>query len=167
MSWTARDEKVILTKHPHRIGYTSKYMTGLIITLIALFLLYLFRRDPKPLGLPSTQYQLGSGPYHVWLPGTLLLLIAILILIMTDLLRKKTRYTITNRRLAIEKGLISKSVKEANLTQVQDVVVHQSALQRLLNVGDLEVRTEVGAQGVIWLWDVPRPRDFERAVFTR
>lgn len=63
--------------------------------------------------------------------------------------------------------MLSKSIKEASLTQIQDVIVHQSALQRLLNVGDLEVRTEAGGQGVIWLWDVPKPREFERSVFSR
>ncbi len=167
MSWTARDEKVVLSKHPHRIGYSSKYLTFLVILLIALFSLYLFRRNSSPLGIPSTQVQFLSGPYHIWLPGIVLLIIAILILILTELHRRTARYTVTTRRVSIEKGMLSKSVKEANLTQIQDVVVHQSAIQRLLNVGDLEVRTEVGGQGVIWLWDVPKPRDFERAIFNR
>ncbi len=167
MSWTARDEKIILTKHPHRIGYTSKYLTSLVIALIALFSLYFFRRNTSPIGLPSTQFQLGGGPYHVWIPGILLFLVASLILLMTELHRRSTRYTVTNRRIGIERGIISKSVRESALTQVEDVVVHQSAMQRILNVGDLEVRTEAGSQGVLWIWDAPRPRDFERAIFTR
>lgn len=169
MSWTAKDEKLVLSKHPARIGYTSRYLTIIIIFLISVFTLYLFRHAP-PLGLTSTSsgaIHLGSGVYYIWLPSIFLLLIALLILLVTESHRRATRYTITSRRVAIESGLLSKSVKEASLTQIQDVVIHQGALQRLLNVGDLEVRTEIGGQGVIWLWDVPKPREFERAVFNR
>lgn len=160
---------MVLSKHPARIGYTSRYLTAIIIILIATFTLYLFRHAP-PFGLYSTAsgaIHFGSGTYYVWLPDIVLLIIAILILILTESHRRATRYTITSQRVAIESGLISKSVKEASLTHIQDIVVHQSALQRLLNVGDLEVRTEVGGQGVIWLWDVPKPREFERAVFNK
>lgn len=169
MSWTARDEKVVLTKHPARIGYTSKYLTAIVLILIAVFTLYLFRHAP-PFGLYSTAsaaFRFGSGSYYVWWPSIGLLLIAFIIIILTESHRRATRYTITSRRVAIESGLFGKSVKEASLAQIQDVVVHQSALQRLLNVGDLEVRTEVGSQGVFWLWDVPKPREFERAVFNK
>ncbi len=169
MSWTARDEKIVLTKHPARIGYTSRYLTATVIILIALFTLYLFRHRP-PFGLYSTSSEairFGSGSYYVWWPSIILLVFAILIILLTESHRRATRYTITSRRVAVETGLLSKSIKEASLAQIQDVVVHQSALQRLLNVGDLEVRTEVGSQGVIWLWDVPKPREFERSVFNR
>ncbi len=169
MSYTARDEKVVLSKHPARIGFTSRYLTAIVILLISLFTLYLFRHRP-PFGLFSTSseaIQLGNGSYYVWWPSVILFILAILIILLTESHRRATRYTITSRRVAIETGLLSKSIKEASLTQIQDVVVHQSALQRLLNVGDLEVRTEVGGQGVIWLWDVPKPREFERSIFNR
>ncbi len=169
MGWTSADEKVVLTKHPARIGYTSKYLTAIVIILIALFTLYVFRHSP-PFGLYSTAsapFRFGSGIYYVWWPSIILLIFALLIIMLTESHRRGTRYTITNRRVAIESGMLGRSVKEASLAQIQDVLIHQSALQRLLNVGDLEVRTEVGSQGVIWLWDVPKPREFERAVFNK
>ena len=169
MSWTARDEKVVLTKHPSRIGYTARYLTAIVIILIAVFTLYIFRHAP-PFSLYSTAsaaFHFGSGIYYVWWPSIILLIFAFLIILLTELHRRATRYTITSRRVAVESGLFGKSVKEASLLQIQDVLVHQSALQRLLNVGDLEIRTEVGSQGVLWLWDVPKPREFERAVFNK
>jgi membrane protein YdbS with pleckstrin-like domain len=169
LSWAARDENVVLTKHPARIGFTSRYLTAIVFILIAVFTLYLFRHHP-PLGLYSTSsaaISIGAGSYYVWWPSVILLIFALLIILLTESHRRATRYTITSKRVAIESGLLSKSIKEASLAQIQDVVVHQSALQRLLNVGDLEVRTEIGSQGVIWLWDVPKPREFERSVFNR
>ncbi len=164
MSWKAQNENIILSKHPHRIGFTSRYLISLIIDVIALFLLYIFRYTPT-LSLFSIGF---SGRQHyVWIPGLALLGIGILIFLFTDLHRRSIRYTVTNRRVNIEKGMLSKSLQEASLQQVQDVLVHQGAIQRILNVGDVEVRTEVGGQGALWLWDVPRPRDFEKAIFTK
>ncbi len=170
MSWTARDEKVTLIRHPARIGYTSKYLGALVIFLVAIFLLYLLRHAASPLGFASWTagpINIGSGSYYFWWPSLILIVIAVLILLVTELHRRSIVYTVTTRRVGIKKGMLSKSVEEASLAQIQDIHVHQSAFQRLLNVGNLEVRTEVGGQGVIWLWNVPKPREFERAIFTK
>lgn len=168
MSWTARDEKIILDKHPHRMTYTSKYLITLVLLLISFFTLYLFRDSPTPLQISALTLGplLGSGLYF-WIPGLILLIIAVILLLLTELHRRSIHYTVTTRRVGVSRGMISKSIREASLLEIQDVVLHQSAVERLLNVGDLEVRTEVGAQGVLWLWNVPKPNEFRRAIFTK
>ena len=55
--------------------------------------------------------------------------------------RVATRYTITNRRLHIKRGIVSRIVQESRLERVQDVTYSQSALQRVLGIGDVDFDT--------------------------
>ena len=52
---------------------------------------------------------------------------------------KSTRYRLTNQRLTIESGLVSKRVDDVDLRAMQDVGLAQSALERILGVGRLEI----------------------------
>ena len=55
-----------------------------------------------------------------------------------------TRYTITNRRLNIKRGIVSREVQETRLERVQNVNYSQSVFQRLLQVGDVDFDTAAG-----------------------
>jgi uncharacterized membrane protein YdbT with pleckstrin-like domain len=55
--------------------------------------------------------------------------------------RVATTYTITDRRLHIKHGIISREVQETRLERVQDVNYGQSLLQRLLRIGDVDFDT--------------------------
>jgi uncharacterized membrane protein YdbT with pleckstrin-like domain len=52
-----------------------------------------------------------------------------------------TRYAITNERLWIQRGLLSRHTQETRLTRVQNVNTDQSALQRVLRVGVVDFDT--------------------------
>jgi uncharacterized membrane protein YdbT with pleckstrin-like domain len=58
--------------------------------------------------------------------------------------RVATRYTITNKRLHIKRGIISREVQETRLERVQNVNYHQSVLQRVLQIGDVDFDTAAG-----------------------
>jgi uncharacterized membrane protein YdbT with pleckstrin-like domain len=55
--------------------------------------------------------------------------------------RGATRYTITNRRLHIKHGIVSREVQETRLERVQDVSYTQSVWQRLMQIGDVDFDT--------------------------
>jgi uncharacterized membrane protein YdbT with pleckstrin-like domain len=55
--------------------------------------------------------------------------------------RVATTYTITDRRLNIKHGIISRKVQETRLQRVQNVNYNQSVFQRLLQVGDVDFDT--------------------------
>jgi hypothetical protein len=52
---------------------------------------------------------------------------------------KSTHYRLTNQRLLIESGLLSKSVDEIDLRYVDDLEFRQSLLDRLLGIGQVFV----------------------------
>lgn len=50
-------------------------------------------------------------------------------------------YIITNRRIVQTEGVVNKSVIDSSLEKINDVVLTQSALGRLMNYGDLDILT--------------------------
>jgi uncharacterized membrane protein YdbT with pleckstrin-like domain len=55
--------------------------------------------------------------------------------------RVATTYTITNRRLNIKRGIVSREIQETRLERVQNVNYRQSAYQRLMQIGDVDFDT--------------------------
>jgi uncharacterized membrane protein YdbT with pleckstrin-like domain len=47
------------------------------------------------------------------------------------------RYHLSNRRLRIEGGVFSKSVREIDVRSIDDILLHQSLLGRMLGVGEI------------------------------
>lgn len=55
--------------------------------------------------------------------------------------RVATTYTITNRRLNIKRGIISREIQETRLERVQNVNYRQSVYQRIMQIGDVDFDT--------------------------
>jgi uncharacterized membrane protein YdbT with pleckstrin-like domain len=64
-----------------------------------------------------------------------------LVLLVGFIRRIETRYTITNQRLRIQRGLLSKSVQQTRIERVQNVNTHQTVFDRLLRVGKVDFDT--------------------------
>ena len=58
--------------------------------------------------------------------------------------RVATSYTITNRRLHIKKGIVSRTIQETRLERVQNVNVTQGVIQRVFQIGDVDFDTAAG-----------------------
>jgi uncharacterized membrane protein YdbT with pleckstrin-like domain len=69
-----------------------------------------------------------------------LVLVALTILI-GFIKRVATTYTITNRRLNIKRGIISREIQETRLERVQNVNYRQSVYQRVMQIGDVDFDT--------------------------
>jgi uncharacterized membrane protein YdbT with pleckstrin-like domain len=78
--------------------------------------------------------------------------------------RRRTTYTITNRRLTIELGLLGREVHETRLEQIQNVNTSQSLLQRALDVGDVSFDTAGGAAFDFSFRGVSQPRRIVRTI---
>ena len=58
--------------------------------------------------------------------------------------RIATSYTITDHRLHIKRGIVSREVQETRLERVQNVNYHQGFFQRVLQIGDVDFDTAAG-----------------------
>src|SRR5262249_28664278 len=88
---------------------------------------------------------------------------ALLTLFIAPLIQRATsEFAVTNRRLIIKLGLISRRTVELNLSRVESIEVHQGVLGRLLDYGTISVN---GTGGTIESFNaIAHPLEFRRAV---
>jgi uncharacterized membrane protein YdbT with pleckstrin-like domain len=114
-------ERVIFEGHPSWRAILGFYLKGLLIAVILGIIAKLVASD-----------------------GTAFLVILV-VLALTVLIgfvkRVATTYTITDRRLNIKRGILSKEVQETRLERVQNVNYSQSVYQRLMQIGDVDFDT--------------------------
>jgi uncharacterized membrane protein YdbT with pleckstrin-like domain len=70
--------------------------------------------------------------------------IVAIVLVAGFIKRVATRYTITDRRLNIKRGIVSRNVQETRLQRVQNVNYQQSVYQRLMQIGNVDFDTAAG-----------------------
>jgi uncharacterized membrane protein YdbT with pleckstrin-like domain len=77
--------------------------------------------------------------------GATVFLIVLVIIGLTILAgfvkRVATTYTITDRRLNIKRGIVSREIQETRLERVQNVNYRQSIFQRVMQIGDVDFDT--------------------------
>ncbi len=73
------------------------------------------------------------------------LVVFVLVLVWGLIRRLATTYTITNRRLTIRSGLLSREHHETRLERVQNVNSRQRMLERMLGIGTVDFDTAGGA----------------------
>jgi membrane protein YdbS with pleckstrin-like domain len=72
---------------------------------------------------------------------------------------KNTQYKVTNQRILVERGVLSKSLEEIDMRSVDDTEFRQSLMERIFKIGDVWiVSTDKVAPKVI-LHGIPDPRN--------
>ena len=84
--------------------------------------------------------------------------LAIICLLIPYLIIRSIRYRITNYRIDLERGLLSKNIDTLELWHVEDIHFHQSLLDRLVNTGDITVLSHDDTTPRLELNGVPNPR---------
>jgi uncharacterized membrane protein YdbT with pleckstrin-like domain len=127
----APGEQVMFQGHPSWRSILGFYIKGLLVILVIAFLVGLVTRianDETDTGLV-----------------VLVAVIGVAIVILAGFIKRvTTHYTITTRRLHIQRGIISRDIQETRLERVQNVNFNQSPLERLLQVGDVDFDTAAG-----------------------
>ena len=136
------EERVIFTVRPTllfvKLGYLLAALAGLaLIALVATF-------DRQ-----------GYVPLTLLIPFALALL---LIPAFYHLKRNTLRYTLTDAKIEIDEGFISRTTRNIPLSKVQDVTVKATVSQRLLRFGDLVVDNSGAEGGVTVFHNIPDPR---------
>jgi uncharacterized membrane protein YdbT with pleckstrin-like domain len=115
-------EQVIFRGHPSWRAILGFYLKGVVVAAVAGLIAKLF----------------GAGGATVFL--VVLVVIGITVLV-GFLKRVATVYTITDRRLNIKRGIVSREVQETRLERVQNVNYRQSIYQRVMQIGDVDFDT--------------------------
>jgi uncharacterized membrane protein YdbT with pleckstrin-like domain len=118
----AQNEQVIYEGRPSWRSILGFYIVGLVLVVIAGVI--------AKFALDST----GSA--------VAVAAVAFLVLLLVGWLKRvSTRYSITDRRLRIQRGIIARKVEEARVDRVQNVTVSQGILERILQYGTVDFDT--------------------------
>lgn len=79
---------------------------------------------------------------------------------------RTTRFVLTNRRLTVRTGVLTRSGRDLPLHRITDVSFTHSLLERLLGCGTLTVES-AGERGQLVLTDIPDVEAVQREVFRR
>lgn len=121
----AQNERVVFITREHWITLLSTILIdlGIAIVIIALSVAGTLFAPPLPL------------------LGLVLLLIPLGHFLVRLIVWRNEQYIITNRRVMEVRGVYKKHVSDSSLEKVNDVVMEQSALGRLLDYGDIRIIT--------------------------
>src|SRR4051812_32102170 len=96
-----------------------------------------------------------SVPAYVSVPLALALL---LIPAYRHLMRNTVRYTLTDSKIEMDRGFVSRTTRNIPLRNIQDVTVTSTIPQRLLRFGDLVIDNASETGGTTVLHNIPDPR---------
>ena len=68
-----------------------------------------------------------------------------------------TKYIITDEKLIINTGFLSKSEEEIRLYRMTDFSVKQSLLQRIFGVGNIRISSSDNLQGEFTIYEIKKP----------
>ncbi len=114
-------EKVIYQGHPSWRAILGFYLKGIVIGLVAGVIVKLIDTTATGVGVFAA--------------------IVVITVLAGFIRRVATVYTITDRRLNIKIGIISRKVQETRLQRVQNVNFNQGVYERLMQIGDVEFTT--------------------------
>lgn len=115
-------EQVIFQGHPSWRAILGFYLKGVLVAALAGALAALLDR--------------GGGTVF------LVVLAVIGITVLAGFVKRvATTYTITDRRLNIKRGIVSREIQETRLERVQNVNYRQSVYQRIMQIGDVDFDT--------------------------
>jgi uncharacterized membrane protein YdbT with pleckstrin-like domain len=116
-------EKVIYQGHPSWRAILGFYLKGFAVGAAA--------------GVLATLLNDGDAGIGV----VVFVAVAVITILAGFIRRVATVYTITDRRLNIKIGIISRKVQETRLQRVQNVNFNQGVYERLMQIGDVEFTT--------------------------
>ncbi|MGH2867954.1 MAG: PH domain-containing protein [Solirubrobacteraceae bacterium] len=103
---------------------------------------------------------------HVQLGWVVIAVLAVFVLLLAiaQIQRIQTTYSITNRRLTIETGILSRRLRQTRLERVQNVNASQSLRERILRIGTVDFDTAGEADYDFSFRGVGDPRGIVRTV---
>jgi uncharacterized membrane protein YdbT with pleckstrin-like domain len=122
-------ERIIYRGHPSWRSQIGWYVKWGLLALLPAAIAGALRAADADTGLPYWQWILLSC------------VLFLLVLIMDAIRRLAVTYTITERRVHIRRGILSRREQSTHIERVQNVNVSQSALERVLGVGSVDFDT--------------------------
>ena len=143
-------ETLVMKEHQHWVVMIKPLLlpVALVVLVGLLDVFQTIPRDYRILASLATVALLGICLIGVWVSWS------------------SRSFTITDRRVILDTGVVSRASKVIALDRVQDIATNQSLLGRMLGYGQIEIDS-AGAAGAEVLRALPHPQRFRDEVFSR
>jgi uncharacterized membrane protein YdbT with pleckstrin-like domain len=147
----AEGEHLVLRLHPHwKTVLRPILVLAVIIAAVLVLLIFL----PSSSDKPAVKLAIGA-----------VALLAAVAWCAVPLLRwRTTSYELTNRRLRLRVGILTRSGRDFPLTRISDVSFSQGLLDRILGCGRIVVES-AGEHGQLVLTEIPHVQDVQAQLF--
>jgi len=132
----ATSEKVEWTARPAVILYMPVYAAVAILCLTAVVLAFYIQ--------------------WAWITVSIPLLLAVVA--VEEVHRRSVTYTITTKRVIMERGILSKDRHEVRISDIREVNLDQTLVGRIFGVGTVGLDTAAEVGGDINMENIPNPR---------
>lgn len=124
-------EHVIFEGHPSWRSILGFYIKGLVVVALAG-------------AAVAVATRVADDEVNTGLVTLVVIVALVLVLVAGYVKRLFTTYTISNHRLHIRRGIIARAEQQTQINRVQNVNTHQSVIQRLLMIGNVNFDTAAG-----------------------
>jgi uncharacterized membrane protein YdbT with pleckstrin-like domain len=128
-------ERILWQGRPSWRAHMSFFVVWIPLALLPAIIAGLLSANDQDTGLPVWQWFLIS------------LLLIVVVVVFDALQRYSTLYVVTDQRLRVRRGILSRHEQSARFERVQNVEVSQSLMDRLMKVGAVEFDTAGSDQG--------------------
>ena len=159
-------ERVLFKTRPVFLSVLESIFIRLILLLL---LLYFFTAIIAYFAvIQGSISSLVNVPFVEWSTDFLILIIAILFfwILWSFLSWRSVCYILTNQRVMIKSGVISKKSVYMHYNKMQDIIVSQGLLQRLSSSGDIEIFGGRDRTSLI-MNNIPKPEEVEDMINQR
>jgi len=142
----------VLRLHAH--GKTLVKPAGILLLIIAVALTVIIFLPQSSTGLWPVRLVVGAAA-----------LVAAIVFFGVPFLKwRSTTYELTNRRLRLREGILTRSGRDFPLNRISDVSFKQGLIDRLFGCGQLIVESP-GEQGELILTEIPQVRRVQGLLF--
>jgi len=130
-SLLAKDEEILYRDRQHWLAPVSDSLKPFVLVLLGLVLFFV-QLNVRPTGAVSTAWLAVSG---------IVLLVGLVWIGIVFFTWRAQEYLITNRRVIKVEGMLDKKSGDSSLEKINDALLTQGILARILHYGNLEVLT--------------------------
>ena len=145
-------EKTLWRGTPSAARLVGRIVEIVLILVVVPLVFRWFAHQTNDLQTSANILRLG------WVATAVLVVITAIRLVYALVLLRSTIYTITNQRVMIERGLLSKALSEIDLRYVDDTQFFQGVVDRILGIGNVTIISSDKSTPVYVLQGVSDPR---------
>ena len=156
MSRLLANERPILTARQHWLVLVPAFVSNFLVLVIGLVVLQV---------APGLVKGSVHNTMEAWVGLVrLLLLVAVVASSAHRWLQWRSRfYELTNQRIIVNRGVVNRLTTSVSLDRVQDTMVHQGLMERLVHCGDVEIES-AGRDGTEVMHLIPDAQGFANAL---